>query len=120
MGAGRPYNSTTPAWRSKPAIKVRMYHFLCYIAHKKPTKYDCARYMKISRTTAIKWFDAMKWSKERDAEYWEVKKWVIRVIKYGKVCQYSPEQCSKELGYSVDDIRLDMEMMKIEYRYGIF
>lgn len=46
MGAGRPYNSTTPAWRSKPAIKVRMYHFLCYMDKKTPNKYDCAKTMK--------------------------------------------------------------------------
>ena len=117
MGAGRPYNSTTPAWRSKPAIKVRMYHFLCYIDKKTPNKSDCAKTMKMSRTTAIKWFDDMKWSKERDAEYWKVREWVII---YGEAFQYSPEQCSKELGYSVDDIRLDMEMMKIECRYVIF
>lgn len=115
MVAGRPFNSTTPAWRSKPAIKVRMYHFLCYLERETPTKYGCAKTMGISRTTAIKWFDAMKWSKERDAEYWEVRKWV-----WGNECQNSPEQCSKELGYNVDDVRLDMEMVKIECRYVIF
>ena len=48
MGAGRPYNSTTPAWRSKPAIKVRMYHFMCYMDKKTPNKYDCAKTMKDS------------------------------------------------------------------------
>lgn len=118
MSAGRPYNSTTPAWRSKPAIKVRMYHFLCFLEHKKPTMYGCAKYMKISRTTAIKWFNAMKWSKERHTEYWEVRKWVLE--KYGEACQYSPEHCSEELGYDLDDIRLDMEMVKIEPRYIMF
>ena len=118
MSAGRPYNSTTPPWRSKPAIKVRMYHFLCYLEHKTPTMYGCAKDMKISRTTAIKWFDAMKWTKERNTEYWEVKKWVFE--KYGERLSYSPEQCSKELGYSIEDIQLDMEMMKIEPQYVIF
>ena len=117
MGAGRPYNSTTPAWRSKPAIKVRMYHFLCYIDNKTPNKSDCAKTMKMSRTTAIKWFDDMKWSKERDNEYWEVRKWVLT---NRNDFQFSPEHCSQQLGYSVDDIRLDMEMLKIEPLYVIF
>ena len=28
IGAGRPQNSKTPVWRSKPAAKVRAYRFL--------------------------------------------------------------------------------------------
>ena len=61
---------------------------MCYLERETPTKYGCAKTMGISRTTAIKWFDAMKWSKERDAEYWKVREWVII---YGEAFQKDPD-----------------------------
>lgn len=77
MPAGRPHSSTTPAWRSKPAIRVCLYHYLCYLFRKPPTKYGCAKEMGISRTTAIKWFETMRWNKEQHERYWAIRSWAI-------------------------------------------
>lgn len=118
MRAGRPYNSKTPVWRNKTAIKVRMYHFLCFQEHKTPTKYGCAKYMNISRTTAIKWFDVMKWNNDRNTEYWAVRKWLLE--NYKVEGQHIPERCAEELGYNLTDVQLDMEMFKIEHNYVLF
>ncbi len=62
--AGRPINSKTPAWRSQPAIKVVAYRFLMRYKKTKATKAGCARYMHLSRTTVIKWWDLIEWSKD--------------------------------------------------------
>lgn len=59
--AGRPYNSTTPAWKSKPAIKVCAYRLMHYIEEKEATKYSCAKDLGMSRTTVIKWWDIVDW-----------------------------------------------------------
>ena len=64
MPAGRPHNSTTPPWNSEPAIKVAVYRFLMKNKRKKESKSGCARFMKISRTTVVKWWDIIEWSKE--------------------------------------------------------
>lgn len=118
MTAGRPYNSTTPLWRSKPAVKVSMYHFLCFLEHKEPTQYGCAKEMGISRTTAIKWFEATRWSKERDEQYRSVRKWVLDHL--NEDSPYDSKRCSKELMLLESDVCLFMAMFKIEHRYVIF
>lgn len=112
MQAGRPHNSITPVWRNKAAIKVRIYRWMeCDSA----TKIGCARTMKISRTTVIKWWDTMCWTKEDKERYKSIRRWVIS--KYGAPCQYVPEVCAKDLGYELDKVKLDMEMLKMEPKY---
>lgn len=64
MGAGRPYNSTTPTWRSLTAVKVAAYRFMMANKKQKATKSGCAKYMRIARGTAIKWWDVIKWEKD--------------------------------------------------------
>jgi len=64
MPAGRPYNSTTPPWRSYPAMKVAVYRFLMANKKQKATKSGCAKYMGIARGTVIKWWNVIKWEKE--------------------------------------------------------
>lgn len=118
MTAGRPYNSTTPAWRSKPAVKVGMYHFLCHIHYYEgPTKSGCARLMGISRNTVIKWFDDLRWSQERNGQYRAVRDWVIEHFYNGS--PYDTKQCSADLALPEGNVRFFMEMYKIEYRYLI-
>lgn len=112
MGAGRPRNSITPIWRNKAAIKVRIYR---WIERDSATKIGCAKIMKMSRTTVIKWWDTMCWTKEDEERYKAIKGWVIN--KYGDPCQYVPEVCAKDLGYDVEKVKLDMETLKIEPRY---
>ncbi len=62
--AGRPTGSTTPVWRNEAAIKVAVYRFLMNYKHQEATKSGCARYMDVSRTTAIKWWDTIRWTQE--------------------------------------------------------
>jgi len=64
MGAGRPSGSKTPVWRNEAAIKVVVYRFLMVRKKQKATKSGCAKYMKVSRNTAIKWWDVVKWTLE--------------------------------------------------------
>lgn len=118
MTAGRPFNSITPLWRSKPAVKVAMYHFLCFLNHKEPTMYGCAKMMKISRTTAIKWFDVTKWSKNRDEQYRSVRKWILEHLR--EDCCYDSKLCSSELMLPEEEVFLFMEMLKIEPQYILF
>ena len=39
------------------------------------TKYDCAKMMQMSRTTVIKWWDAMGWTIEKDSAFSSVIHW---------------------------------------------
>lgn len=64
MGAGRPFNSKTPAWRSKPAIKVGAYKLLCYLRGREATKSECSRNLNLSRNTVIKWWNSVDWNGE--------------------------------------------------------
>ena len=50
MGAGRPYNSTTPTWRSLTAVKVAAYRFMMANKKQKATKSGCAKYMRSIQT----------------------------------------------------------------------
>ena len=118
MSIGRPNNSITPLWKSKPAVKVGMYHFLCYLEHKEPTMYGCAKEMGISRTTAIKWFEVTRWSKERHEQYWSVRRWVIEHL-HTDSCD-DAKLCSSELALTENDVCLFMAVVKIEHRYIVF
>lgn len=61
MTAGRPYNSITPPWRSKPAIQVCLYRLLCYLEKREASKSACVRELGLSRTTVIKWWNLVDW-----------------------------------------------------------
>ena len=61
MSAGRPHNSITPAWRSKPCLKVCAYKLYCHLSEKEATKSECARKTGLSRTTVIKWWNTVDW-----------------------------------------------------------
>ena len=118
MGAGRPNNSITPPWRSKPAIKVRMYHLLCFLKGVTPTIYGCAKMMQMSRTTATKLFAMMKWDMEKDEHYKAVRNWLLSHSQGG--CPRTADDCAKDLKFDLDETRLDIEMLKIERKYIIY
>ena len=118
MEAGRPYNSITPPWHSKPAIKVRMYHLLCFLKGETPTVYGCAKLMQISRTTATKWFGMMKWNMEKDEHYKTVRNWLLSHSHDDS--PYTADDCAKDLKFDLDETRLDIEMLKIERKYIIY
>lgn len=61
MTAGRPYNSQTPPWRSKPALRVCLYRLLCFLEKREASKSACARELGVSRTTVIKWWNLTDW-----------------------------------------------------------
>ena len=61
MAAGRPHNSTTPAWNSKPCLKVCAYKLYCYLNETEATKSECARMTGSSRVTVIKWWNTVDW-----------------------------------------------------------
>ncbi len=64
MGAGRPSGSKTPVWRNEAAIKVVVYRFLMIYKKQEATKSGCVKYMKVSRNTATKWWDVVRWTPE--------------------------------------------------------
>ena len=101
---GRPYNSTTPTWRNKAAVKVRVYRWL---EGDKATKYGCAQMMQMSRTTVIKWWDAMEWSDERRNGFGAVRTWCN---KHWKNLDY--DLCAEELGLTVDEVLLNVATFK--------
>jgi len=74
MSAGRPHKSTTPIWRNKAVIKVGIYRFL---EGEQATKVGCARYMNMSRTTVIKWWDSMEWTEEKRCNFKKVIDWYV-------------------------------------------
>jgi len=99
MKAGRPKNSKTPVWRNKAAIKVRIYRYLAENGDVPPTKSGCAAFMKLSRTTVIKWWDAMEWTEKSRNTYNIVWKW--------RIDNYTDQdfgRCAEELGISYDDV----------------
>lgn len=103
MGAGRPKNSKTPIWRNEAVIKVRVYRYLADKGDVPPTKSGCAKFMKMSRTTINKWWDAMEWTEKSSKIYNDVWKWRIK--------NYSDQsflRCAKELGVSFDDVMLQV------------
>jgi hypothetical protein len=80
--------------------------------------YGCAKEMGISRTTAIKWFEMTRWSKERDEQYRTVRRWVIE-HPYTDFSNHA-KQCASELMLQESDVCLFMAIFKIEPQYVIF
>lgn len=100
MSAGRPYNSKTPLWNNKAALKVRIYRWIEFSGG---TKYGCAKVMHISRSTVIKWWDIMEWTPDLLTRYKRVKSWMG-----SNGFSTDAEACAKDLGISVDDAYLDI------------
>ena len=100
MKAGRPHNSTTPIWHNKAAIRVRIYRFL---EGEQATKVGCARYMNMSRTTVIKWWNAMEWTEEKKCNFKKVRDWYIEN-------NYTSDlgACSIDLNIPIVDVYLDV------------
>ena len=100
MKAERPHNSTTPIWHNKAAIKVRIYRFL---EAEQATKVGCARYMNMSRTTVIKWWNAMGWTEEKRCNFKKVRDWYIEN-------NYTSDlgACSIDLNIPIVDVYLDV------------
>lgn len=100
MGAGRPHNSTTPIWRNKAAIKVRIYRWM---KGEGATRLGCAKQMKMSRTTVVKWWDAMAWTAEKRRNMDAVGTWYIQH-------KQSPNlrQCAEDLGLPFESVQLDV------------
>lgn len=97
MGAGRPYNSTTPAWRSKPAIKVCAYKLHCYLNGIEATKSECARIIGASRVTVIKWWNTVDW------EHGDFDKF-RGLFRYQTDLGYTLEEAAKEV--KLDDLSM--------------
>lgn len=78
MKAGRPKNSKTPVWRSFAAIRIRAYR---YVTGEHGTKYGCARFTGLSRTTVIKWWDTVEWTPESTKNFdYVCNEWIEFVI----------------------------------------
>lgn len=127
MSAGRPYNSTTPAWRSKPCLKVCAYKLYCHLKETEATKSECARVTGLSRTTVIKWWNTVDWecgdfknfdemfynqalrysSPSTDAEG-------VMNITHNDNPQYTIEDIAEECGVSPEKARL-LEEIRKEY-----
>lgn len=103
MSAGRPHNSKTPLWKNKAAIKVRIYRWMRLHDDMEESRSECARMMEISRTTVIKWWDTMMWTKEADNAFHEVQHWYNT---HWENLDY--EQASKELRRHIDEVLLDV------------
>lgn len=95
MGAGRPFNSTTPAWRSLTAAKVAAYRFMMANKKQEATKSGCAKYMGIARGTAIKWWDVIKWEKDDFKNIITIKKYWNEYKSYN----YNVEHIKRKYGF---------------------
>ena len=95
MGAGRPYNSITPAWRSHTAARVAAYRFLMANKKQKATKSGCAKYMGIARGTVIKWWDVIKWEKDDFKNVIIIKKYWNKYKSY----TYNVEHIKEKSGF---------------------
>ncbi len=109
MGAGRPHNSYTPAWRSYPAAKVAVYRFLMANKKQKATKSGCAQYMGISRGTVIKWWDAVKWEKEDFKNIIIIKKCWNEYRSY----TYNVERIKKKYGFVENYIHMMTSVLEV-------
>jgi len=97
---GRPRNSLTPPWRNQAAVKVRAYRLL----NRNGSKYDCAKTMRMSRTTVIKWWDAMEWTKNDSLNYVRCSIWLYLNMRADL------KLCSKDLGLSFDEVMLHVRI----------
>ena len=118
MGAGRPNNSITPAWRSYPAKKVAAYRFLMANKKQKATKAGCAKYMGIARGTVIKWWDAISWEKEDFKNIIIIKKYWNEYRSYA----YNVDRIMKKYGFwyfcNVDSARYWIQLTDGYMRMG--
>ena len=109
MSAGRPHNSTTPVWKSKPAVKIRAY--MC-LKGRYATKCDCAREIGLSRTTVYKW-----WGEVANYDYERMAVWVVIMWKkrvgYGIYdWNIDLEKCSEETNFTKEEILLEIATIK--------
>lgn len=121
MSAGRPHNSITPEWRSKPAARICAWKLVQYLANREITKSDCARQLKLSRHTVIKWWNTIDW--ERDYNNFET------FMDWRIFWMFHPEktlhECSREIGLSpeyvlfMENIRKESEKMTDDYNIDI-
>ena len=103
MSAGRPYNSVTPAWRSKPCLKVCAYKLSCYLNETEATKSECARMTGSSRVTVIKWWNTVDW--EGNDFY------IFQHVFYCRIYSSSTiEEVTVECGVTLETARLKDEI----------
>lgn len=114
MGAGRPNNSITPAWRSYPAKKVAAYRFLMANKKQKATKAGCAKYMGIARGTVIKWWDAISWEKEDFKNIIIIKKYWNEYRSYA----YNVDRIMKKYGFDENYIHMMVAVLDVLYSEG--
>lgn len=82
----------------------------------KATKYGCAQKMRMSRTTVIKWWDAMGWSDERRKGFDDVMVWYNT---HWENLDY--DLCAEELDLSVDEVLLNVATYKeLTPKYVLF
>lgn len=107
MTAGRPHDSKTPLWRNKAAIKVCIYRWLRWHDGVPGTKYNCAQMMEISRTTVIKWWDAMEWDEARNNSFHKVMHWHDT---HWENLDY--DQCASELNIPLEEVLFNVATYK--------
>ena len=112
MTAGRPHDSMTPAWRSKPAAKIRAYRFLM---GDKATKADCARDTGLSRSTVIKWWDQVEWTPENSQTFNDIQNWMEMTTHYKN---FNSKRCAAETGIPVDIIEFELLTLDEIFRLG--
>lgn len=104
MTVGRPLNSKTPVWNNTAAVKVRIYR---YLHREKATKRNCSKAMNMSRTTVIKWWDAMAWTSADYKNFDAVITWYDQ--HYNHPCM---ETCAQELKLPIDCVLLNLATYK--------
>ncbi len=112
MSAGRPYNSMTPVWRSKPAAKVRAYRFLMGA---KGTKAECARNTGLSRSTVIKWWNQVEWTPENSQTFNDIQNWMGMTTHYKN---FNSIRCASEMGIPVDIVEFELITLDEIFRLG--
>lgn len=110
MTAGRPYYSITPAWRSKPAIKVRAYRFLM---GEKATKAGCAKMTGLSRTTVIKWWNSSEWTSKTGKDFDEVQCWICDHTNYINV---TASRCAEATGIPLEVVEYELNTLSEIFR----
>ena len=111
MPAGRPHNSITPAWRSKPAVRVCAWKLFRFLTEQETTKSECARELGISRSTVIKWWNTIDWD-ENFIIFQRVFDWRVCWVKHP---EKSFDDCAEELNISVEKVQF-MEKIRKELK----
>lgn len=102
----------TPAWRSKPAAKIRAYRFLM---GDKSTKADCARDTGLSRSTVIKWWDQVEWTPENSQTFNDIQNWMEMTTHYKN---FNSKRCAAETGIPVDIIEFELLTLDEIFQLG--